>query len=129
MAAIAGEHVAALYGLGVLHRGIQDVAQNTTRFLILGKHDVVPTGHDKTSVLLSSHNKPGALYDMLKPLAAHDISMTKIESRPSRMGLWDYLFYIDVEGHVADPHVAEALEELRSNAPLFKLLGSYPAAI
>lgn len=128
VAAIASEETAEIYGLKVLGRNIEDQPGNTTRFLVIGKHPPGPSGYDKTSVLLSSRNRPGALYDLLTPLAKHGISMTRIESRPSRTGLWEYVFFVDFEGHVDDPSVAEAMTELSSEAALFKLLGAYPRA-
>ena len=131
-AAIAGEAAAARYGLELLVRSIEDDPNNTTRFLVLGQLDPAPTGRDRTSLVMSAENKPGAVHALLSPLAHNRVSMTRIESRPSRAmrsALWEYLFFIDVEGHQKDERVAAALEELRRKAPFLKVLGSYPAAI
>ncbi|GMQ96344.1 MAG: prephenate dehydratase [Gammaproteobacteria bacterium] len=127
-AAIAGENAAMLYSLKVLAKNIEDEPGNTTRFLIIGTQAVLPSGKDKTSLLLSAHNKPGALHRLLEPLARHGISMSRIESRPSRRGTWDYVFFIDIEGHEQDETVKQALEELHQEASLLKVLGSYPRA-
>jgi chorismate mutase/prephenate dehydratase len=129
-AAIAGETAAEIYGLGVMARNIEDDPQNTTRFLIIGRESVPASeGPDKTSILLSCPNRSGALYDLLQPFARHGISMTRIESRPSRKGPWDYVFFIDLEGHQQQDATALALREVEKNATFFKILGSYPRAV
>ncbi len=128
-AAIAGEIAAELYGLTILERNIEDDPDNTTRFLIIGKQKVAPTGDDKTSLVVSADNAPGALYRLLEPFAIYGISLSKIESRPSRQGMWDYVFFIDLEGHQDDPPVAEALKVLAQRARMMKWLGSYPKAV
>jgi chorismate mutase/prephenate dehydratase len=129
-AAIAGEATAGLYGLKLVRRDIEDDPNNTTRFLVLGQVDAAATGRDRTSLVLSAENKPGAVHALLSPLAAHGVSMSRIESRPARArsARWEYLFFIDVEGHQADARVAAALAELKQRAPFLKVLGSYPAA-
>ncbi len=128
-AAIAGKQAAAHVALQVCAENIEDDARNTTRFLVLGKQQVAPSGRDKTSLVLSAANLPGAVHDLLVPLAKHGVSMTKFESRPSRSGLWEYVFYVDIEGHQADAKVAAALAELRQAAAFMKILGSYPVAV
>jgi chorismate mutase/prephenate dehydratase len=128
-AAIAGGAAAEIYQLNVLARNIEDTPDNTTRFLVLGKIDTRPTGSDKTSLVLTGHNKPGALYQLLEPLKRHGVSMTRIESRPSRRGLWEYVFFVDIEGHVADAPVARAMAELEDQAMFVKWLGSYPKSV
>lgn len=128
-AAIAGEVAAELYGLEVLRSNIEDHPDNTTRFLIIGRRSVAPSGHDKTSLLVSARNKPGALFRLLEPLARSRVSMTRIESRPSTCVNWEYVFFFDVEGHVEEPSLKQALEELREEAEFMKILGSYPKAV
>lgn len=128
-AAIAGRNAAELYGLPVLAENIEDDPRNTTRFLVIGNQDVAPSGKDKTSLVMSTANRPGAVHDLLAPLARHGVSMTKLESRPARSGLWEYVFYMDIEGHQADARVAAALAELKQVAAFVKVLGSYPVAV
>lgn len=128
-AAIAGSQAAAHFGLKVCMENIEDDANNTTRFLVLGNQQVAPSGNDKTSLVMSAANRPGAVHDLLVPLARHGVSMTKLESRPARSGLWEYVFYMDIEGHLADVKVATALDELKQVAAFVKVLGSYPVAV
>ena len=128
-AAIGGKTAAALYDLRVLARNIEDEANNTTRFLVIAEHDAMPSGKDKTSLILSTRNVPGAVHKLLTPLAVNRVSMTRLESRPARTGLWEYVFYVDVEGHQQETRVATALAELEQMASFLKNLGSYPAAI
>ncbi len=128
-AAIAGEVAAEIYHLDLLAQKIEDEPDNTTRFLVIGRHAPQPSGKDKTSLLISTANRPGALYGLLFPFSENGVSMTRIESRPSRRGNWDYLFFVDIEGHAEDPHVDRALTLLESNASMFRVLGSYPKAI
>jgi chorismate mutase/prephenate dehydratase len=130
-AAIAGLAAGERYGLAALARSIEDDPNNTTRFLVLGNVDPAPSGRDRTSLVMSAENKPGAVHALLTPLAAHGVSMSRIESRPARArtALWEYLFFIDVEGHQKDERVAQALAALRAKAPYLKILGSYPVAV
>lgn len=128
-AAIAGEFAAAIYDLEVLAAHIEDDPNNTTRFWVLGQQAVLPSGRDETSLVMSAHNRPGAVHALLEPLAKHGVSMSRLESRPARTGLWEYLFFVDLEGHRDDAPVAAALAELRERAPFLKLLGSYPSAL
>ncbi len=127
-AAIAGRAASELYDLGILAKNIEDDPNNTTRFLIIGRQSVPSTGHDMTSLLLSVHNRPGALYDLLAPFAASGVNLCRIESRPSRRGTWDYNFFIDIVGHVEDGQVREVLDKIKQEAAFFKVLGSYPKA-
>jgi chorismate mutase/prephenate dehydratase len=127
--AIAGEAAAARYGLKVLAHSIEDDPNNTTRFLVIAEHDAGPSGRDKTSFVCSALNRPGAVHALLGPLAEKGVSMTRLESRPSRSGLWEYVFFVDVEGHRSDPAVAAALEAVAARASFLKILGSYPVAL
>ena len=126
-AAIASELAAQLYGLKVLRARIEDNVNNYTRFLVLSQKPPERTGKDKTSVMLSVKDKVGALYDLLRPFASLGINMTKIESRPSRRKAWEYLFFVDIEGHVDEERVKKALEEVKGRCLFMKILGSYPA--
>jgi chorismate mutase/prephenate dehydratase len=130
IAAIAGEHAAQRFGLHAVAAHIQDDPHNRTRFVVLGAQTTQPSeapARDKTSLILSVPNRAGAVFHMLEPLAAHNVSMTRFESRPARIGTWEYYFYVDIEGHAADPEVAAALAELQKECAFFKCLGSYPA--
>ena len=130
-AAIAGETAAEVYDLTLLATDIEDRPDNTTRFLVLGRKLFEPSGEDRTTLLVSVSRaqSPGALFRLLEPLARHRVSMTRIESRPSRRRKWDYVFFIDLEGHCADKPVAQALSALKRRASLFRILGSYPRAL
>ncbi|WP_334106288.1 prephenate dehydratase [Methylobacillus sp.] len=127
--AIAGKRAAEIFDLALLAENIEDDPKNVTRFLVLSAHEVEPSGQDKTSLLLAAKNVPGAVVGLLSPLAQHGVDMTKFESRPSKLGIWEYVFFVDIEGHYKDPKVAKALHELEEKSSLFKLLGSYPIAI
>jgi chorismate mutase/prephenate dehydratase len=126
VAAIASEIAGQQYVLQVVNAAIQDDPHNRTRFAILGTLHTTPSGRDQTSLVLSVPNQAGAVYNMLAPLAKHGVSMTRFESRPARMGSWEYYFYVDVEGHASSDKVASALAELKEKAAFFKILGSYP---
>lgn len=128
-AAIAGETAGHVYNLKAVAGPIEDRQDNTTRFLVLGRELFPPSGHDRTSLLVFVHDRPGALYSVLKPLADHGVSMNRIESRPSHSGKWQYAFFIDIAGHVHEGKVKEALGELGEFASQVRVLGSYPVAI
>lgn len=128
VAAIAGETAGELHQLTQLAANIEDRPDNTTRFLVIGRAPCPPSGRDKTSLIFSTANRPGALHRMLNCFAENQVSMTRIESRPSRREMWDYVFFADIEGHVEDAPVKQALEDLKARAALLKLLGSYPQA-
>lgn len=127
-AAIASKLAATLYDLPIVAAGIEDLAHNTTRFLVIGREFAAPSGRDKTSLVVSIKDKVGALYEMLTPIRKNKINMTKIESRPSKKKAWDYYFFIDVEGHLKNPKVRKMLEELEGKVRFMKILGSYPRA-
>ncbi|OWY40217.1 chorismate mutase [Xenophilus sp. AP218F] len=128
-AAIAGQAAAERYALAKLAENVEDEPNNTTRFLVLGLQDVGPSGSDKTSIVVSAPNRPGAVHQLLAPVAANGVSMSKFESRPSRAGLWDYVFFIDLEGHRNDASVQSALQGLGERTSFVKVLGSYPVAV
>jgi chorismate mutase / prephenate dehydratase len=125
-AAIASEIAAKTYGLKIIARSIEDNPNNVTRFLVIGKEEALPTGDDKTSIVFSIKDRPGALYEMLVPFKKNNINLTKIESRPSKTKAWKYYFFLDLEGHINDRKVQKALSELENNCLYFKILGSYP---
>ena len=128
VAAIAGESAANRYHLHIVRTHIQDDPHNRTRFVMIGKEPTGASGYDQTSLIVSVANEPGAMFKLLEPLAKHSVSMTRFESRPARVGTWEYYFYIDIEGHRDDPAVAAALSELGKKAAFLKILGSYPRA-
>jgi chorismate mutase/prephenate dehydratase len=129
-AAIAGEAAGRIYGLRkVITGSIEDHADNTTRFLVIGRQIFPPSGHDRTSVLVFVKDQPGALFNVLSPFAQHGISMNRIESRPSNQALWEYGFFIDLAGHVEEAAMKQALAELAGHAAKIKVLGSYPVAV
>jgi len=128
-AAIASSYAGELYQLDVLAADIEDNPRNTTRFLVIGKQSPPASGSDKSSLIVASHNRPGALHRLLAPFAEHGISMNRIESRPSRQALWEYVFFIDIEGHQLDSEIHDALAQLESEAAFLKILGSYPVAV
>jgi chorismate mutase/prephenate dehydratase len=129
VAAIAGEAAAERYQLPKLVENIEDEPNNTTRFLVLGKHDAGVSGRDKTSLIMSAPNRTGALHELLLPLSSAGVSMCRLESRPARNALWEYVFYVDIEGHRDDAPIKAALEELARRAAYMKNLGSYPVAV
>lgn len=125
-AAIASDLAAQLYGLQILKSHIEDNINNFTRFLVLSRYSSERTGKDKTSIMLSVKDKAGALYDLLRPFASHGVNMTKIESRPSRRKAWEYIFFVDIEGHSEEDRIRKALEEIKGRCLFLKILGSYP---
>ncbi len=127
-AAIAGDAAVEMHGLNLLAEGIEDISGNTTRFLVIGRQSPPPTGDDKTSLLISRADQPGGLCRLLEPLGRHGINMTRLDARPSRQGVWEYAFFIDCLGHADDQPLKDALVEMRKEASLFRVLGSYPRA-
>lgn len=129
MAAVAGDMAADAYDLQRLAENIEDAPDNTTRFLVVGRSEVAPSGHDKTSIVVSSRNKPGALFALLDPFRRNGVSLTRIETRPSRTEKWAYVFFIEFEGHLQDPAAQAIMRELEEQSILLKPLGSYPIAV
>jgi len=128
-AAIAGRSAAEIYGLPVMFANIEDHPDNTTRFLVIGRQLFSSSGKDKTTLLLAGQEGPGLLHQLLEPFNQHKVNMTRIESRPSRLGKWEYVFFVDFEGHVDDERVSHALVDLAQVSKLTKVLGSYPRAV
>ena len=126
VAAIASDIAARLYKINILASGIEDEVNNTTRFLIIGNDSYAASGEDKTTIMVSTPNKAGSLFELLKPLYDLGVDMSRIESRPSRETNWEYVFFIDLNGHVDDPKVSKALLQLEANSAYYKLIGSYP---
>lgn len=129
LGAIAGGSAADIYRLNVLAKNIEDEPDNTTRFLVIGRLETQSSGADKTSLLVAGQNRSGALAALLAPFSRNKINLTRIESRPSRKGLWEYVFFLDIDGHVKDERVAKALDELAAEVAFMKMLGSYPKAV
>lgn len=128
-AALGSRQAAPIYGLHIVQDSIEDNPNNTTRFLVIGDQVVAPSGNDRTSLLVSTRNRPGSLYHLLKPLAENGVDMTRIESRPARTTNWEYFFFLDVRGHEQDADISGALAALRDEAEVVRVLGSYPVAI
>ena len=129
LAAVAGERAAETYGLEMISGSIEDRPDNTTRFLVIGKQATESSGMDKTSLIVSVKNQPGALYRLLEPFERHGIDMTRLESRPSHSGIWSYRFFIDFKGHIDDKKVQVFLDDIRAHSAELKILGSYPRAL
>lgn len=127
-AAIAGTYAAEHYKMPVLNARIEDEPNNTTRFLVIGQKPIPQSGEDKTSILVSANDRPGLLLQLIEPLAKHGVTMTKLESRPAKKGLWGYVFFIDMLGHHDDANLKAALKEIEHECTLFRILGSYPVA-
>ena len=127
--AIASSVAADIYKLDILSENIEDNHNNSTRFLVIGERDTDPSGNDKTSIIVSTKNDSGALYSLLEPLSKHNVSMTRIESRPSKHNNWEYIFYLDLNGHIKDSSLKKVNDEIKKEASLYRFLGSYPAAL
>ena len=128
-AAISSRSAAEIYGVPILFARIEDRADNATRFLVIGRQLLIPSGDDKTSLMLAGDEGPGALHSLLSPLARHSLNMSRIESRPARAGRWSYVFFIDVDGHAEVEPLKSALTEMQNQASLTRVLGSYPKAV
>jgi len=130
IAAIASRESGQRYGLKILDENIQDINENYTRFIVIGNELPEPTGNDKTSIIVYlQKNRPGALFEILEEFANKNIDLTKIESRPTKKFLGDYLFHIDLKGHIQDRHIKETLENIKDKVGMLKILGSYPSAL
>jgi len=129
IAALAGDRAAVTYGLTILAENIEDESNNTTRFFVIGKEELEPSGQDKTSLLIAVRNEAGALHRLLEPLAKAGVELTRIDSRPSRESLWDYVFFVDLEGHRSDKKIAGVISEIENMSLATRILGSYPVAI
>ncbi len=127
-AAISSELSATLYGLQVVKKKIEDNANNFTRFLVVGSQNPAPCGHDKTSLMFSVKDEPGILHRMLVPFSHNNINLAKIESRPLKKKAWEYIFFLDLEGHIDQENVHKAVEELKEYCQFVKVLGSYSSA-
>lgn len=128
-AAVAGQTAAEIYGLAKLAANIEDEPNNTTRFLVLGYQDTLPSGRDKTSLVFSTPNRAGAVSALIEPFSNAGISMTKFESRPSKTGLWEYVFFIDIEGHAEEDRIQQVLALFRERNVFVKVVGAYPLAV
>lgn len=128
-AAIASDYAAKLYHLGIVRKHIEDYPNNFTRFLVIGRRATSPTGCDKTSIMFSTKDEPGVLFRLLRPLADQKINLTKIESRPLKKRAWEYVFFIDLDGHQEDPEIREVLRQMENECSFFQVLGSYPREI
>ncbi|MGI9261152.1 MAG: prephenate dehydratase [Woeseiaceae bacterium] len=131
-AAVGGDAAAEVYDLKIVVNNIEDQSDNSTRFLVIGRELLAPSGKDKTTILISTSGTAGGagvLHALLQPLAGHGVSMSRIESRPSRRKNWDYVFFIDVDGHAEESPLREAIEELQENSSLFRIVGAYPKAV
>jgi chorismate mutase/prephenate dehydratase len=128
-AAIAGMTAAKLYGLHAIEKNIEDAPDNSTRFLVIGTQTVPACGQDKTSLVISARNKPGALHYILEPFHRLGVDLTRLQSRPSRSSVWNYIFFIDIQGHQDDENVAAALMEVANASAELKVLGSYPTGV
>ncbi len=127
-AAVASNEAAEAYGLDVIAENIEDVSLNATRFLVIARESSGPSGNDRTSIMFSIKDEVGALFEMLEPFRQSGINLTRIESRPSKKRAWDYIFFADLEGHVENEKVAQALKELGDRCKFLSVLGSYPAS-
>jgi chorismate mutase/prephenate dehydratase len=128
-AAIASVHAANLYGLTLLRRHIEDHPNNFTRFLVIGRRPTAPTGRDKTSIMFSTKDEPGVLYRLLRPLAEAKLNLSKIESRPLKKKAWEYVFFIDLDGHIENKKVARAIRQMEKQCSYLQILGSYPREV